>query len=92
MHVWNVSYLTNLPTPVGVLGATNKRALLDSHHQDAGGVAYVVPGNTTTNPSSLDGDGHPNLSHTTRISPATVSPLLSDCCSLHIPPSYTNRA
>ncbi|XP_023723000.1 DNA-binding protein RFX2 isoform X3 [Cryptotermes secundus] len=45
---------------------------------DAGGVAYVVPGNTATNPSSLDGDGHPNLSHTTRISPATVQWLMQN--------------
>ncbi|XP_069703475.1 DNA-binding protein RFX2-like isoform X2 [Periplaneta americana] len=45
---------------------------------DAGGVAYMVPGNTTTNPSSLDGDGHPNLSHATRVSPATVQWLLEN--------------
>jgi len=44
----------------------------------------MVPGNTTTNPSSLDGDGHPNLSHTTRVSPATVSSLLSHSYSLNL--------
>jgi hypothetical protein len=51
----------------------------------------MVPATSSTNPSSLDGDGHPNLSHTTRVSPATVSPLLSQSCSLHISVSYTNN-
>jgi hypothetical protein len=38
---------------------------------DGGGIAYMVPGNTTTNLSSLDGGGRRNFSHTTRISPPT---------------------
>jgi hypothetical protein len=90
-HVWYEPYLANLPYPAQVLWAANTCALLDSHYQDAGGVAYMVPATSSTNPSSLDGDGHPNLSHTTRVSPATVSPLLSQSCSLHISVSYTNN-
>ncbi|GFG33837.1 hypothetical protein Cfor_11041, partial [Coptotermes formosanus] len=78
VHDYDVLYLMNLLIPVQVLGATNMCALLNSLHQDAGGVAYMVPGNTTTNPSSLDGDGHPNLSHTTRVSPATVHWLVQN--------------
>nr|CAD7194203.1 unnamed protein product [Timema douglasi] len=42
----------------------------------SGGVAYMVPGNS--NPSSMDGDGHPSLSHATRVSPATVQWLLEN--------------
>ncbi|GLG98174.1 hypothetical protein R5R35_011870 [Gryllus longicercus] len=43
---------------------------------DTSGVTYMVPSNT--NPSSMDGDGHPNLSHATRVSPATVQWLLEN--------------
>ncbi|XP_063230832.1 DNA-binding protein RFX2-like isoform X2 [Bacillus rossius redtenbacheri] len=43
---------------------------------DGGGVAYLVPGNT--NPSPMEGDGHPSLSHATRVSPATVQWLLEN--------------
>ncbi|XP_046388599.1 DNA-binding protein RFX2 isoform X2 [Ischnura elegans] len=44
---------------------------------DAGGtVTYMVPGSTAN--LTLDGDGHPNLSHATRVSPATVQWLLEN--------------
>jgi hypothetical protein len=35
---------------------------------DGGGMAYMVPGNTNTNPSSLDGEGCSDFSHTARTS------------------------
>jgi regulatory factor X 1/2/3 len=38
---------------------------------DASGVAHILPGNTTTNPSSARGDRRKNYSHIARISPAT---------------------
>jgi hypothetical protein len=45
---------------------------------DASGVAYMVPGNATANPSSSDGDGHSNFPHIIRISPATVQWLMQN--------------
>ncbi|XP_021921953.1 transcription factor RFX3-like [Zootermopsis nevadensis] len=71
----HVPYLAGLPFPLQVLRATNRDALL---RQDAGRVACMVPGTSTTNPSSLDGDVHPDLSHTTRVSPATVQWLVQN--------------
>ncbi|XP_046388634.1 DNA-binding protein RFX2 isoform X5 [Ischnura elegans] len=48
-----------------------------TYSQDAGGtVTYMVPGSTAN--LTLDGDGHPNLSHATRVSPATVQWLLEN--------------
>lgn len=45
--------------------------------QDGGGVSYL------NNNSPLDEDGQPSLlSHATRVSPATVSPLA--CCVLEM--------
>jgi hypothetical protein len=53
-----------------------QRASPSTATADAGGVAYMVPGNATTNPSSRDGDGHPKFPHIIRISPATVQWLM----------------
>jgi regulatory factor X 1/2/3 len=44
---------------------------------DAGGVAYMAPGNTTIN-SSLNGDGYPKLSPTTSTSMSPVEWLLQN--------------
>jgi hypothetical protein len=48
-----------------------------SLRKDAGGVSRRVPGTSTTDVLSADGNGHPDLSHTTQDSQTTVSPLLS---------------
>jgi hypothetical protein len=56
---------------------TYQDADLDTPHQDADWVTYVVSGTSATELVSLDGDGHQEVSQTTVNSPATVSPLLS---------------
>jgi regulatory factor X 1/2/3 len=65
------------PDTVHTLTAT-QTAGLQTVTADVDGVAYMVPGNTTTNPSSLDGDGYPNLSLTTCTSMSPVQWLLQN--------------
>jgi regulatory factor X 1/2/3 len=55
-----------------------QRASPPTARADAGGVAYVVPENATTNRSSPDGDGHPKVPHIIRISPDTVQWLMQN--------------
>jgi hypothetical protein len=63
------------------LGATcNNNAHLDSLHQDAGWVAYVMPGTSTTKLPSLNGTKHRRILHNACNSPESVSPLLSLFC------------
>jgi hypothetical protein len=46
---------------------TAQTASSEGVRADAGGMAYTIIADATTNPPSLDGNGHPNLTCTTHI-------------------------
>jgi regulatory factor X 1/2/3 len=57
---------------------TTQEASLQIVRVEVGGEPYMVPGDTITDPSSLDGDGHPNLSLTTSTQLSPVQWLLQN--------------
>jgi hypothetical protein len=75
----NGTYLTQKdadPNMSHTITATQK-ASPSTVTADDSGVAYIAPGNATTNPSP-DGDGHPKFPHIIRISPVTVQWLMQN--------------